>query len=129
MFRVPDLLNKVLFTIFIIAIFRFGSHVPVPYIDFHAILELKKSAANGSGGTVGLPGSLLRRRVDEFRGIRARDHALHHRVDHHAAARGCDPQTGGMAGRRSDRAEEDHAVDALPHRAIVVMQSTALVFV
>jgi preprotein translocase subunit SecY len=53
MFRVPDLRNKVLFTIFVIAIFRLGSHVPVPYIDFHAILALKKASSNGSGGAVG----------------------------------------------------------------------------
>jgi preprotein translocase subunit SecY len=51
MFRVPDLRNKVFFTVFIIFIFRIGSYVPVPYVDFHAILELKKS--NGNAGAVG----------------------------------------------------------------------------
>ena len=50
MFRVPDLRNKILFTIFIIAIFRLGSHIPVPYVDFRAIKELKDS---NSGGVVG----------------------------------------------------------------------------
>ena len=34
MFRVPDLRNKIFFTIFIIFIFRLGSHIPVPYVDF-----------------------------------------------------------------------------------------------
>ena len=34
MFRVADLRNKILFTIFIVAIFRLGSHIPVPYVDF-----------------------------------------------------------------------------------------------
>jgi preprotein translocase subunit SecY len=53
LFRIPDLRNKVLFTIFIIAIFRLGSHLPVPYIDFHAILALKNAASNGPGGAVG----------------------------------------------------------------------------
>src|SRR4051794_30923755 len=53
MFRVPDLRNKVLFTIFVIAIFRLGSHVPVPFVDFQAILSLKKASSNGSGGAVG----------------------------------------------------------------------------
>ncbi|MGO9874577.1 MAG: preprotein translocase subunit SecY [Acidimicrobiia bacterium] len=53
LFGIPDLRNKVLFTVFIIAIFRFGSFLPVPYVDFHAILALKHSAANGSGGAVG----------------------------------------------------------------------------
>ena len=41
MFRVPDLRNKILFTIFIIFIFRMGSHIPVPYVDFKAITRLK----------------------------------------------------------------------------------------
>jgi preprotein translocase subunit SecY len=52
-FRVPDLRNKVFFTIFMIAIFRVGSFIPVPYINFHAILALKHAATNGSGGAVG----------------------------------------------------------------------------
>ena len=47
MFRVPDLRNKIFFTIFIIAIFRIGAYIPVPYVDFHAILALKK-AVNGN---------------------------------------------------------------------------------
>jgi preprotein translocase subunit SecY len=53
MFRVPDLRNKVFFTIFIIFLFRIGSYIPVPYVDFHAILELKKAAQNGNAGAVG----------------------------------------------------------------------------
>jgi len=32
-FRVPDLRNKILFTLFVIVIFRFGNHVPVPIVD------------------------------------------------------------------------------------------------
>ena len=51
MFRVPDLRNKIFFTIFIIAIFRIGSYVPVPYVDFHAITELQKTGANS--GAIG----------------------------------------------------------------------------
>src|SRR5438132_11644350 len=51
MFRVPDLRNKVFFTVFIIFIFRIGSYIPVPYVDFHAILELKKH--HGNAGAVG----------------------------------------------------------------------------
>src|SRR3954469_14597996 len=53
MFRVPDLRNKVFFTIFIVFIFRIGSYIPVPYVDFHAILELKSAAKNGNAGAVG----------------------------------------------------------------------------
>ena len=32
-FRVPDLRNKILFTLFVIVLFRFGNHVPVPIVD------------------------------------------------------------------------------------------------
>jgi preprotein translocase subunit SecY len=54
MFRVPDLRNKILFTIFIVALFRIGSHIPVPYVDFRAIKELKDSNAGGVVGFLDL---------------------------------------------------------------------------
>src|SRR5205823_6370220 len=53
MFRVPDLRNKVFFTFFIIFVFRLGSHVPVPYVDYKAVLQLRDSS-KGAGGVVGL---------------------------------------------------------------------------
>ncbi len=53
MFRVADLRNKILFTIFIIFIFRMGSHIPVPYVDFKAVQELQ-SQSKGAGGVLGL---------------------------------------------------------------------------
>jgi preprotein translocase subunit SecY len=54
MFRVPDLRNKIFFTIFIIFIFRIGSYIPVPYVDFHALAELKKTAPTGALGFLDL---------------------------------------------------------------------------
>src|SRR4051794_3020553 len=51
MFRVPDLRNKILFTIFIIAVYRVGAHLPVPYVDFSAIKQLQDQANNS--GVVG----------------------------------------------------------------------------
>src|SRR5262245_23029200 len=53
MFKVPDLRNKIFFTVFIIFIFRLGSHIPVPYVDFKAVQDLQ-SAAKGAGGVFGL---------------------------------------------------------------------------
>jgi preprotein translocase subunit SecY len=44
-FRVPDLRNKILFTLFIIAVYRFGSHVPVPVVD----IGLLQDALEGQG--------------------------------------------------------------------------------
>jgi preprotein translocase subunit SecY len=51
MFRVPDLRNKILFTIGIIAVYRLGAHLPVPYVNFGAIKDLQK--VSDSGGVVG----------------------------------------------------------------------------
>ncbi len=45
-FRVPDLRKKLLFTVFIIAVFRLGAHVPTPGIDVSRAKEL----ANGISG-------------------------------------------------------------------------------
>jgi preprotein translocase subunit SecY len=47
-FRVPDLRNKILFTLLIIAIYRFGSHVPVPVVDIKLLQkQLDASGQNG----------------------------------------------------------------------------------
>ncbi len=51
MFRVPDLRNKILFTILVIFVYRVGTHIPVPYVDFSAIKQLQNSAS--SNGVVG----------------------------------------------------------------------------
>src|SRR5687767_6608959 len=47
MFRVADLRNKILFTLLIIMLYRFGSHVPVPGIDFGAVRQLTEAASRG----------------------------------------------------------------------------------
>jgi preprotein translocase subunit SecY len=46
-FKVPDLRNKILFTIFIIGVYRFGAWVPVPGIDFQIVQQ-------AAGQTAGL---------------------------------------------------------------------------
>jgi len=46
MFRVPDLRNKIIFTLIIIGIYRVGAHLPVPFIDFNAIKDLQKQSEN-----------------------------------------------------------------------------------
>jgi preprotein translocase subunit SecY len=53
MFRVADLRNKILFTFFIVFVFRLGSHIPVPYVDFKAVQELQ-SQSKSAGGVLGL---------------------------------------------------------------------------
>ncbi|HUR19003.1 MAG TPA: preprotein translocase subunit SecY [Acidimicrobiales bacterium] len=55
MFKVADLRNKIIFTLFIIILFRFGSHVPVPGIDFQAVQVLQDQAkASGVLGFLNL---------------------------------------------------------------------------
>lgn len=51
MFRVPDLRNKILFTLLIVGVYRLGAHLPVPYVDFSAIKDLQDQANNA--GVVG----------------------------------------------------------------------------
>ena len=51
MFKVPDLRNKILFTLLIIAVYRFGSHIPTPGVDFQAVRDLEEQSR--SGGVLG----------------------------------------------------------------------------
>ena len=46
-FKVPDLRNKILFTLFMIAVYRFGSHVPVPIVEIGRL----QRALNAQGNT------------------------------------------------------------------------------
>ncbi len=50
-FKVPDLRNKVLFTLFMVLLYRLGTAIPVPGIDFEAVKQLQKSAE--TQGTLG----------------------------------------------------------------------------
>jgi preprotein translocase subunit SecY len=47
MFRVPDLRNKILFTLLIIMIYRVGANIPCPGIDFSAVQSLVASSSKG----------------------------------------------------------------------------------
>src|SRR3981081_3478277 len=50
-FKVPDLRNKILFTVIVIAVYRLGSWVPLPGIDFKALQSLE--SASSKGGVLG----------------------------------------------------------------------------
>jgi preprotein translocase subunit SecY len=52
MFKVPDLRNKILFTLLILSLYRLGSFIPAPGIDLDAVQELKRQASQ-SGGVLG----------------------------------------------------------------------------
>src|SRR6266481_1841078 len=49
-FKVPDLRKKLLFTLFVIALYRLGSHIPVPGID----IKTARSLTSVNGGVLGV---------------------------------------------------------------------------
>jgi len=46
-FRIPDLRKKILFTLLIIAVYRFGAHVPTPGINVQAAQDFSRGAQGG----------------------------------------------------------------------------------
>ena len=48
-FKVPDLRTKILFTITILALYRVGSQIPVPGIDFDQVVVLRNNADTAGG--------------------------------------------------------------------------------
>jgi len=48
-FRVPDLRGKILFTLLMLALYRFGGFIPAPGIDLDAVEELRRQAEQGAG--------------------------------------------------------------------------------
>lgn len=48
--RLPDLRRKVLFTLFILVIYRVASHIPVPGVDVNSLNQLFSGAAQGGTG-------------------------------------------------------------------------------
>ena len=53
-FKVPDLRRKILFTLLIIAVYRFGAHVPTPGIDIQAAQDLSRQGPGGALGFINL---------------------------------------------------------------------------
>src|SRR4051812_19551098 len=49
-FRVPELRNKVLFTLFMLAIYRIGFHVPIPGVDQKVFEEMISKQSQGPEG-------------------------------------------------------------------------------
>ena len=49
-FKIPDLRNKVIFTIALLAIYRIGFHIPVPGVDQQARVRLETAGVRGGVG-------------------------------------------------------------------------------
>lgn len=52
MFRIPDLRNKILFTLAMIGVYRLGAFIPAPGVDIDAV-QLLRDQANSVGGILG----------------------------------------------------------------------------
>ena len=52
-FRTPDLRRKIAFTLAIIAVYRFGAHIPTPFVDFSNVQECL-AATSGTQGLLSL---------------------------------------------------------------------------
>jgi preprotein translocase subunit SecY len=49
-FKIPELRGKILFTVAIIAVYRLGSHLPVPGVDFDAVQNYLQNPAQDPSG-------------------------------------------------------------------------------
>ena len=56
----PEIRNRILFTVFILVIYRLVSHIPVPGVDRTVLLQIQQNIQNGalSGSAAGL-GNLI----------------------------------------------------------------------
>ena len=88
-FQVADIRKKILFTAGMLLIYRLGSHVPVPGVNLTAVNTIQKQF--GGSNILGLLNLFSGGSLVADRDLRAGHHALHHRLDHPAAAAGRGP--------------------------------------
>ena len=86
-FKTPELRKKILFTLSIMALFRFGSVVPTPGVSYTNVKTcIDQAQGGGLFGLINLfsGGALLQLSVF------TRHHAVHHCIHHHSTAYRCD---------------------------------------
>ena len=126
MFRIPDLRNRVLFTLALLAVYRIGAHIPIPGINTAVLDQLFNQAARLGSGHFR---SVQRRQFPPHDDFRAGHHAVHHLVHHPAVDdRGVPVPRAAAKGRRA-RPAQDYAVHALSddraeHRAVASIAVT-----
>ena len=111
-FQVAEIRKKLGFTAAMLLIYRLGSHIPVPGVNLTAVNNIQKEF--GGGGILSYLNLFSGGEPVQTRAVRAGDHAVHHRLDHPAAAAGGRAVAGkALQGRRS-RSGADHPVHPLP---------------
>ena len=53
-FRVPELRRKIILTVVLLAVYRLGFHITLPFIDHETVGQAVSNAASGKGGLGGL---------------------------------------------------------------------------
>ena len=64
-FRIPELRNKILFTIGILLLYRFGAYLPAPGVPFSGMLNAYRDAASSSGALAVLNLFFVSRTVED----------------------------------------------------------------
>ena len=95
-------------------LYRLGAYIPAPGINIDAVEEISEQLHRLERPR--LPEPVLGRQPAALRDLRARDHALHHGLDHPAADDGRRAVAREAAQGGRGRPAEDHAVHALPDR-------------
>ena len=126
-FRVPDLRNKVLFTLLIIALYQLGANVPVPGSAGRS--SSSSQAEAGSSGVLGFLNLFSGGALVRAGRVRARDHALHHQLDHHPAAGDVIPKLEEWRDQGAVGQKKITQTTRYLTVALALMQSTGLVFV
>ena len=80
-FRVPDLRKRILFTLGLLAVYRFGGHIPTPGINADVLAQFFDQ---NRGTFLGFHRPVQRRPASPPDDFRPGHHAVHYGVDHSA---------------------------------------------
>ena len=102
----------VLFTAMILGLYRLGSWIPVPGRRLGP--DRGRTSASQGGTILGLLNIFSGGALSQFAALRARDHAVHHGLDHPPADDRGDPAARAAAEGGRGRLRQDQPVHALP---------------
>ena len=83
-FSVADIRKKLAFTAAMLALYRLGAYIPAPGVNVAAVKEI--SSNFGGSNILGFLNLFSGGSLSQAVAVRAGDHALHHGLDHPAAA-------------------------------------------
>ena len=100
--RVPELRRRVIFTLVMFAVFRLGTHIPVPGVNAAMIEQLFNN-----GNLFGPAGFIFRRRPEQILHFCNEYYPVHQRVHYFAAVESGHSHTGRMVQGRAGRLQEN----------------------